>query len=92
MKKLSVEEEVKRGLIIAKYKYPATCKTYNKSGEVTSTRIVTHNIVATEELRAMHGSLKSEINRITEAKPKKPQTVRQMINMLGKEEGEYFRK
>ena len=84
--KLSVEQE----LIKIKYKYPATCKTYNKSGEVTSTRIVTHNIVATEELRAMHGSLKSEINRITEAKPKKPQTVRQMINMLGKEEGEYF--
>ena len=86
--KLSVEEE----LIKIKYQYPATCKIYNKLGEVTSTRIVTHNIVATEELRAMHSSLKSVINRITEAKPKKPQTVRQMINMLGKEEGEYFRK
>ena len=88
MKKLSVEQE----LIKIKYKYPATCKTFSKSGEVTSTRIVTHNIVATEELRAMHGSLKSEINRITEEKLKKPQTVRQMINHLGKSEGNYFMK
>ena len=42
MKKLSVEEEVKRGLIIAKYKYPATCTTY-KNGIPTSSRVVTHN-------------------------------------------------
>ena len=88
MKKLSVKEE----LIKAKYQYPATCKPYNKLGEVVATRTITHNLKATAELREMHPSLKHEINRITEVKPEKPQTVRQMINMLGKEEGEYFRK
>ena len=88
MKKLSVEQQ----LLQAKYQYPARCTTYDKHGNVTSYRVVTHNIKATLELREMHPSLKHEINRVTEAKPKKPQTVRQMINMLGKEEGEYFRK
>ena len=91
MKKLSVEEEVKRGLITAKYQYPCTVTSY-KNGVPTSSRVVTHSILATQDLQDMHPSLKKEINRVTEAKPKKPQTVRQMINMLGKEEGQYFRK
>ena len=65
MKKLSVEEEVKRGLITAKYQFPATCTTY-KNGIPTSSRVVTHNIVATQELRKLYPSLKNEINRITE--------------------------
>ena len=65
MKKLSVEEEVKRGLISAKYKYPATCTTYNKLGEVVATRTVTHNLKATAELRKLYPSLKTEIDRIT---------------------------
>jgi len=64
MKKLSVEEEVKRGLITAKYKYPATCTTY-KNGIPTSSRVVTHSIKATEELRKLYPSLKNEIDRIT---------------------------
>ena len=64
MKKLSVEEEVKRGLITAKYQYPATCTTY-KNGVPTSSRVVTHNIKATEELRKLYPSLKTEIDRIT---------------------------
>ena len=64
MKKLSVEEEVKRGLITAKYQYPATCTTY-KNGIPTSSRVVTHNIKATEELRKLYPSLKTEIDRIT---------------------------
>ena len=64
--KLSVEEEVKRGLITAKYKYPATCTTYDKLGEVVATRIVTHSLKATAELRKLYPSLKNEINRITE--------------------------
>ena len=74
MKKLSVEEEVKRGLITAKYKYPATCKTYNKLGEVVATRTVTHNLKATAELRKLYPSLKAEIDRITEVReaPYKP--------------------
>ena len=62
--KLSVEEEVKRGLITAKYQYPATCTTY-KNGVPTSSRVVTHNIKATEELRKLYPSLKTEIDRIT---------------------------
>ena len=74
MKKLSVEEEVKRGLITAKYKYPATCTTYDKEGNATSYRVVTHNIKATEELRKLYPSLKTEIDRITEDReaPYKP--------------------
>jgi len=64
--KLSVEEEVKHKLIEAKYQYPATCTTYDKEGNATSYRVVTHNIKATEELRKLYPSLKNEINRITE--------------------------
>ena len=65
MKKLSVEEEVKRGLITAKYQYPAYCTTYDKEGNATSYRVVTHNIEATKELRKLYPSLKAEIDRIT---------------------------
>ena len=74
MKKLSVEEEVKHGLITAKYQFPAYCTTYDKEGNATSYRVVTHNIKATEELRKLYPSLKNEINRITEDKeaPYKP--------------------
>ena len=62
MKKLSVEEEVKRKLLRAKYQYPATCTTY-KNGVVTSKRVVTHNIKATEELQEMYPSLKLQVER-----------------------------
>ena len=62
--KLSVEEEVKHKLIEAKYQYPATCTTF-KNGVPTSSRVVTHNIEATEELRKLYPSLKAEIDRIT---------------------------
>ena len=70
MKKLSVEEEVKRGLITAKYQYP--CTIYDREGNVI--RVVTHNIKATEELRKLYPSLKTEIDRITEDReaPHKP--------------------
>ena len=64
MKKLSVAEDFKRGLITAKYQYPATCTTY-KNGVATSKRVVTHNIAATQELRKLYPSLKTEIDRIT---------------------------
>jgi len=63
--KLSVEQEVKHKLIEAKYHYPATCTTFNKLGEVVATRVVTHNIAATQELRKLYPSLKTEIDRIT---------------------------
>ncbi len=39
MKKLSVEEEVKRGLISAKYQFP--CTIYDREGNII--RVVTHN-------------------------------------------------
>ena len=61
MKKLSVEEEVKRGLITAKYQFPCTVTSY-KNGVPTSSRVVTHNIKATEELRKLHPSLVKYIN------------------------------
>ena len=72
--KLSVEEEVKHGLIEAKYQYPATCTTFNKLGEVVATRTVTHNVAKTKELRKLYPSLKNEIDRITEDReaPYKP--------------------
>ena len=68
--KLSVEEEVKRGLIEAKYQYPATI--YDREGNVI--RVVTHNERATKELRKLYPSLKAEIDRITEVReaPYKP--------------------
>ena len=58
MKKLSVEQQLLR----AKYQYPATCTTY-KNGVVTSKRVVTHNIKATEELQEMYPSLQIEVGR-----------------------------
>ena len=53
MKKLSLQQQ----LITSKYKYPAYCTTYDKEGNVTSYRVVTHNIKATEELRKLYPSL-----------------------------------
>ena len=95
MKKLTVEEEVKRGLITAKYQYPATCTTY-KNGIPTSSRVVTHNEKATKELRRLYPELKKEIDRIViTKKPRKESTntsklfpdknVWRMMNKLGKE-------
>jgi hypothetical protein len=69
--KLSVEEEVKHGLIEAKYQYPATCTTY-KNGIPTSSRVVTHNEKATKELRRLYPELKKEIDSITLESDKKP--------------------
>ena len=42
MRKLSVEEEVKRDLIHAKYQYPAYCSTYDKEGNIKSSADGTH--------------------------------------------------
>ena len=70
MKKLSLQQQ----LITSKYKYPAHCTTYDKEGNTTSYRVVTHNIKATKELRKLYPSLKAEIDRITEDReaPYKP--------------------
>ena len=85
MKKLSVEEEVKRGLIEAKYQYPATCKTFDKDGKVTSVRVVTHNIKATEELRKLYPRLSAFINTYDDDDiiPKR-KTVKEEMTALGK--------
>ena len=97
MKKLSVEEEVKRGLITAKYQYPAYRTTYDREGNITSNRVVTHNITATQKLRKLYPELKKEIDRITLESAKKPRKestntsklfpdkdVWRMMNRLGK--------
>ena len=87
MKKLSVEEEeeeeVKRGLITAKYQYPATCTTY-KNGTPTSKRVVTHNIAATDELIKLQPALARTINTYDDDDiVKAPTTVKQLLNGLG---------
>ena len=85
MKKLSVEEEVKRGLITAKYQYPATCTTYDKEGNVTSKRVVTHSLKATQELIKLQPSLAQVINTYDDDDVlKTPRTIQQMFNSLGK--------
>ena len=58
MKKLSPEQQ----LINCKYQYPAYCTTYDKEGNVTSYRVVTHNIVKTQELQKLRPSLAKHIN------------------------------
>ena len=70
MKKLSLQQQ----LITSKYKYPAYCTTYDKEGNTTSYRVITHNVGTTKELRRLYPSLKNEINRITEDReaPYKP--------------------
>lgn len=96
MKKLSVEEEVKHGLIEAKYQYPAYCATFDKEGNITSNKIITHNVGATKELRKLYPELKKEIDRmVLTKKPRKESTntsklypdknVWRIMNKLGKE-------
>jgi len=83
--KLSVEEEVKHGLIEAKYQYPAYCATYDKEGNITSNRVVTHSIKATRELIKLQPSLAQFINTYEDDDVvKAPKTVQQMFNALGK--------
>ena len=82
--KLSVEEEVKHGLIEAKYQYPATCTTY-KNGTPTSKRVVTHSLKATQELIKLQPSLAQVINTYDDDDVlKTPRTIQQMFNSLGK--------
>ena len=84
MKKLSVltpEQQV----IEAKYDYPATCKTYDKDGKVTSVRVITHNIKATEDLRKLYPGLAQFINTFEDDDiiPKR-KTVKEELTALGK--------
>ena len=85
MKKLSVEEEVKRGLITAKYQYPAYCTTYDKEGNATSKRVVTHNIKATKELIKLRPAIAQFINTYTddESVPE-PKSVKELMHKLGR--------
>jgi uncharacterized protein YprB with RNaseH-like and TPR domain len=83
--KLSVEEEVKRGLITAKYQYPAYCTTYDKEGNATSYRVVTHNIKDTIELQKLYPRLATYINTYNDEETvKKLGTVKELMNSLGK--------
>ena len=84
MKKLSVEEEVKRGLITAKYQYPATCTTY-KNGTPTAKRVVTHNLKASKELTKLYPRLAAFINTYEDDDiiPKR-KTVKEEMTALGK--------
>ena len=72
-------------LIEAKYDYPATCKTYDKDGKVTSVRVVTHNIKATKELQKLYPGLAQFINTFEDddIRPKR-KTVKEEMNALGK--------
>ena len=83
--KLSVEEEVKRGLITAKYQYPATCTTYDKEGNITSKRVVTHNLKASKELTKLYPRLAAFINTYEDDDiiPKR-KTVKEEMTALGK--------
>ena len=84
MKKLTVEEEVKRGLITAKYQYPATCTTY-KNGTPTAKRVVTHNLKYTIELQKLYPRLAAYINTYEDDEiVPKPGTVKELMNMLGR--------
>ena len=84
MKKLSVltpEQQV----IEAKYDYPATCKTYDKDGKITSVRVVTHNLKASKELTKLYPRLAAFINTYEDEEVvKKPGTVKELMNSLGK--------
>jgi len=88
MKKLSVdsvEEEIKHGLISCKYEYPTTCTTYDREGNITSRRVVTHNITATEALIKLRPALARTMNTYEDDDVLKDQeTVQQMFNSLGK--------
>ncbi len=72
-------------LIKAEYQYPTTCKTYDKDGKVTSVRVVTHNIKATEDLRKLYPALAQFINtyKDDDIRPKR-KTVKEEITALGK--------
>ena len=84
MKKLSVltpEQQV----IEAKYDYPATCKTYDKDGKITSVRVVTHNLKASKELTKLYPRLAAFINTYEDDEiVPKPGTVKELMTALGK--------
>ena len=85
MKKLSVEEDVKHKLIEAKYEYPATCTTYDKEGNITSKRVVTHNLKASKELTKLYPKLSAIINTYEDDDiVQKPETVKELMTALGK--------
>ena len=71
-------------LIEAKYQFPATVTTF-KNGTPTSKRVITHNIVATDELIKLQPALTQVINTYDDDDVlKAPGTIQQMFNSLGK--------
>ena len=82
MRKLSVEELAKRDLIEAKYQFPCTVTSY-KNGVPTSSRVVTHNVEKTKELRRLFPELQLEVGRFRLSK-KEPYIPFRLGN-IGKE-------
>jgi uncharacterized protein YprB with RNaseH-like and TPR domain len=81
MKKLSLQQQ----LITSKYKYPAYCTTYDKEGNITSKRVVTHNLKDTIELQKLYPRLAAYINTYEDDEiVQKPGTVKELMNQLGK--------
>ena len=71
-------------LIEAKYQFPATVTTF-KNGTPTSKSLITHNIVATDELIKLQPALAQVINTYDDDDVlKAPGTIQQMFNSLGK--------
>ena len=78
---LTPEQQV----IEAKYDYPATCKTYDKDGKITSVRVVTHNLKASKELTKLYPRLAAFINTYEDDEVvQKPGTVKELMTALGK--------
>ena len=85
MKKLSVEEDVKHMLIESKYDYPTYCTTFDKEGNITSKRVVTHNLKAGKELTKLYPRLAAFINTYEDDEVvQKPGTVKELMTALGK--------
>ena len=79
MKQLSVQQQ----LINCKYPYP--CTVYDKDGGVISRRTVTHNLKASKELTKLYPRLAAFINTYEDEEVvKKPGTVKELMNSLGK--------
>lgn len=58
------------------YQYPATCTKFDKEGNITSSRIVTHSARGTKELHSLYPELNKVIKRLgdKEGKPRREST------------------
>jgi len=79
-------EDISKLLVKCKYEFPAYCTTYDKQGNVTSRRVVTHSLRASKELTKLHPDLAKFINPYNDDDALKVRsgTVKQMLTGLGK--------